>query len=152
MRQTTLWIILKDDKILLCMKKRWFWEWLWNWAWWKCEKWETIEQAMIRELQEETWLETNLENLENMWVLHFYFDANPDWNQDVNIFKINDFDWAPTETEEMRPKWFNLEDIPYNEMWEDDKIWLPRMISLEKVEYDFTFWNDWKIKEFKQII
>lgn len=151
MRQTTLGMIVEWEKILLCMKKRWFWKWLWNGAWGKCEPGETIEEAMIRELQEETWLETTTQNLENMWVLHFYFDQNPDWNQDVNIFKIWNYTWEPIETEEMKPEWFNISNIPYSEMWEDDIIWLPRMLSWEKVEYDFYFWDDWKIKEYKLI-
>jgi len=148
MKQTTLWIIVQNDKILLCMKKRWFWAWLWNWAWWKLEKWESIEESMIRELEEETWLKSKLEDLECYWVLHFYFDKNPEWNQDVNLFKINDYIWDPIETEEMKPKWFKISKIPYNEMWEDDIIWLPRMLNWEKIEYDFYFWEDWKIRDY----
>ena len=151
MRQTTLWMIVVWDQILLCMKKRWFGVWLWNGAGWKCEKDESIEDAMIRELQEETGLDTTKEDLENMWVLHFFFEQNHDWDQDVNIFKINKFHWEPTETEEMKPKWFAINEIPYHEMWEDDIIWLPRMLSGEKVEYDFTFGMDGKIKAYKLI-
>lgn len=151
MRQTTLWIIVEWEKILLCMKKRWFGKWLWNGAGGKCELWESIEEAMIRELEEETGLKTQREELENMWVLHFYFEQNSDWNQDVNIFKIKKFHWLPTETEEMKPEWFEISEIPYTQMWEDDIIWLPRMLSGEKVEYSFYFWNDGKIKDYKLI-
>lgn len=151
MRQTTLGMILVWEKILLCMKKRWFGKWLWNGAGGKCEPGETIEEAMIRELQEETGLLTTIGDLENMGVLHFYFDQNSDWNQDVNIFKIHDFTGEPIETEEMKPEWFDVSRIPYDEMWEDDRIWIPRMLAWEKTEYDFYFWNDGKIREFKKI-
>ena len=150
MRQTTLWMIVKLNKILLCMKKRWFWEWLWNWAGWKCEKNESINEAMIRELFEETKLKTTNNDIENYWLLHFIFEGNSDWNQDVNIFKINNFTWIPTETEEMKPNWFEIDKIPYDKMWEDDKIWLPEFLSGEKVEYEFVFWLDWKIKSYKK--
>lgn len=152
MRQTTLWMIVVWEKILLCMKKRGFGKWLWNGAWGKCEPGESIEDGMVRELEEETGLKTQKENLKHMWVLHFYFDQNADWNQDVHVFQIVWYEWIPVETEEMKPEWFDIADIPYQEMWEDDIIWLPRMLSWEKIEYDFSFWDDGKIKDYKKIL
>lgn len=144
MKQTTLSVIIKDWKILLCMKKRWFWEWFWNWAGWKLEKGETIEEAMIRELFEETWLKTDIDWIENIWLLKFRFLDKAEWNQDVNIFKINKWENEAIETEEMLPKWFNIDEIPYDKMWEDDKFWLPKVIAWEKVEFEFNF-LDWKL-------
>jgi len=151
MKQATLWIIIKDDKILLCMKKRWFWEGFWNGPGWKIEAWETEKQAMIREMQEETTLEAKENDLEKVWVLHFYFDKDSTWNLDAHVFKIFDFEWTPTETEEMKPEWFEISQIPYDQMWEDDKIWFPRMLAGEQIEYDFYFWNDGKIRDYKVI-
>jgi len=26
---------------------------------------------------------------------------------------------------EMRPQWYNLEDVPYDTMWSDDRMWFP---------------------------
>jgi len=44
------------------------------------------------------------------------------------------------ETEEMLPKWFDIEAIPFSEMWEDDPIWLPRLLNGEQdIEYRFIF-------------
>ena len=151
MQKTTLWIIVKNWKILLAMKKRWFWEWYWNWAWWKFEEGETNEECMIRELEEETWLVTKKENLENFWVLHFYFDEKSEWNQDVVLFVINDFKRNPVETEEMRPKWFDLNNIPYSEMWESDKIRMPRILKWDRIEYNFFLRLDWSVREFEEI-
>lgn len=28
----------------------------------------------------------------------------------------------------MRPKWYNLKDIPFKEMWPDDEYWFPYML------------------------
>lgn len=29
----------------------------------------------------------------------------------------------------MRPQWFAFTDVPYDQMWEDDKIWLPMLLN-----------------------
>jgi len=29
----------------------------------------------------------------------------------------------------MMPKWFDLNEIPYSEMWPDDIEWLPRVLN-----------------------
>lgn len=37
----------------------------------------------------------------------------------------------------MLPKWYDVQDIPYEEMWVDDKIWLP--LYLQKKKFKGTF-------------
>jgi hypothetical protein len=69
----------------------------------------------------------------------------------VHIFEIKDFIGEPQETDEMKPKWFLIKEIPYDEMWEDDKIWLPRFLKGESIEYDFYFGSDGKIRNWKKI-
>ncbi len=150
MRQTTLGFIIQNWKILLAMKKRGFWEWKYNWFWWKLELWETVDQAMIREANEEIWI--NILEQEKIWVLNFYFEENKDWNQSVNVFFIHKFSWEIEESEEMKPYWFELNKIPYDEMWEDDKIWLPEVLWWKKgIEYDFFFDKNWKLSSYKKI-
>lgn len=152
MRQTTLALVFDTEKnIILCMKKRWFWEWLYNWAGWKVEPGETIIAWAKRELFEETSINVEEKDMNYVWVLHFYFEANQDWNQDVSLFTVYDYSWDFEESEEMKPERFSIKDIPFDKMWEDDKIWLPRVIAWEKVEYDFFFDENWKISNYKQI-
>lgn len=143
MKKATLAIIVKDNKILLAMKKRWFWKWKYNWPWWKVEKWETIYQAMIREAFEE--LKIKITDQELIWQINFYFKDHPEWNLEWYIFYVNNFEWDPQETEEMKPYWFDLDKIPYDKMWEDDKIWLPKAIKKEKFKYNFYFDENQKL-------
>ncbi len=149
MRQTTLGFIIQGRKILLAMKKRGFGVWLYNWFWWKLEKRETVEQAMIREANEEIWI--NILEQEKIWVLNFIFKWKEDWNQSVNVFFINKFSWNIEESEEMKPYWFELDKIPYDKMWEDDKIWLPEVLNWQKnIEYDFVFDENEKLSSYKK--
>lgn len=150
MIKANLWIVIKDNKILLCMKKRGFWAWKLNWPWWKPELCESMEECMIREIKEETTLNVLTKDLQEVWYIKFFFLDKPDWDIEVNIFKILDFTWEAIETEEMSPNWYNLDSIPYDKMWKDDKYWLPRVLAWEYVEYEFYFkWDD--IESYKQI-
>ena len=69
--------------------------------------------------------------------LTFIFPNNPDWNQIVYVFIVKDFKGTPTESEEMQPKWFKIEDIPYHLMWADDKYWLPHVLNGKKLKAKF---------------
>ncbi len=38
------------------------------------------------------------------------------------------------ETEEMSPRWFELENIPFSQMWPDDERWYPVMLANRRRE------------------
>lgn len=132
----TLLFLLRDDEILLAMKKRGFGADRWNGVGGKIEPDETIEQAVIRETQEE--IEVTPLELEKVAVLDFKFpDGSPDMQAQVYFCKK----WTgePQETEEMAPQWYKASEIPYDEMWQDDIIWLPQVLKGKKLAANFTF-------------
>ena len=130
MKQATLCLLLKDKQILLAMKKRGFGVGKWNGVGGKVQVDEQIVDAIIRETKEE--IGVDIINPHKVGVFHFIFPYKPDWNQDVHLFLAKEWNGAPEESEEMMPKWFDLKDIPYNEMWDDDRIWLPLILKGEK--------------------
>ena len=152
MLQTTLAIMIENWKIFLWEKKKGFAKWVLNWVWWKQDKWETIEECMIREAKEEIGINITKKDLEYLGVLHFYFD-DKEMDQDVYLYNIKKYSWNIVESNEIKPYWFDLNAIPYNKMWEDDIIWLPRVLKWEKnIEYDFFFDKDnWKMSKYKLI-
>ena len=152
MLQTTLAVMVKDGKIFLWEKKRGFWKWVLNWVWWKQEGEESIEDCMIRETKEEIWID--ILNQKKIWVLHFYFpEDKKDWNQSVHLFKVDSWEGEIIESEEIRPFWFPLDEIPYDKMWADDIHWLPRILAWEDyVEYNFYFdWETGKILKHEKL-
>ena len=44
------------------------------------------------------------------------------------VFLARDFEGEPRETNEAVPLWVPLHAIPYDEMWADDRCWLPLLI------------------------
>jgi hypothetical protein len=44
----------------------------------------------------------------------------------------------------MRPQWFEIDKIPYQDMWKDDAFWLPFVINNKYVKAFFLFKEDQK--------
>jgi mutator protein MutT len=125
MKHVTLLFLRRDKQILLAMKKRGFGADKWNGVGGKVEAGESYEQGAARECQEEIGV-TPLE-LKNVGELHF-FDL-PDVEHYCHVYSCDTWEGEPVETEEMRPQWFDIGDIPYAEMWPDDEFWLPLLLS-----------------------
>jgi 8-oxo-dGTP diphosphatase/2-hydroxy-dATP diphosphatase len=142
----TVVFLIESDNILLAMKKRGFGKDRWNGAGGKIETGETVEQAMIRETQEEIGV-TPLQ-FEQVGYLEFNF-PNGMTNMVGNIFICTSWEGEPIETEEMAPRWFKISDIPYDEMWEDDRYWLPQVLEGKTVRGTFVFDEDEKMLDYK---
>ncbi len=129
---------------MLAHKKRGFGKDLWNGMGGKLEKGESMKESAIRELEEEVGVKAKVKDLRKVATHIFHLPENPPYpeeDQEVQVFLIN---WIlemgePHESEEMNPKWFKKSEVPYDQMWEDDKIWLPRVLNGEKLSCDWTF-------------
>lgn len=118
------------------MKKRGFGEGRWNGFGGKVEEGETIVEAAIREMKEESGLMT--EELEEKGVVTFEF-LDTGKLLEVHIFNVLKYSGDMIETEEMNPKWFNQDEIPFKEMWADDIYWIPLFLKGKKFKGKFIF-------------
>jgi len=133
-----LCFVLRGNEILLGMKKRGFGEGKWNGFGGKVEGDETIEEAIKRELLEEASLQIN--NFADRGTI--IFKGNDLWDiVEVHVFRCTNFEGEPKESDEMKPKWFNQNNIPYNQMLPDDKYWLPLLLKGKKFKAKFIY-ND----------
>ncbi len=137
---TLIFLIQKFDNniqnIVLAMKKRGFGMNKWNGVGGKVEPGETIEQSAIRETEEE--ISVIIKDIVKVAELTFYFSENPDWDKVVYVYFAENWEGEPIESEEMKPQWYTVDSIPYENMWPDDIFWLPEVIKGQKLKASFT--------------
>jgi len=115
----------------------------WNAPGGKIKSGERPEEAARREVYEETGLAVGA--LENIGYLEFYFGvgkSRPDWTAEV--FVSSEFVGEIRESDEGRLEWFSKEELPMDQMWEDDRYWLPLLIQRKKFRGRFEFSGDSK--------
>ena len=129
----TLVFVVKNGSILLIRKKRGLGAGKINGPGGRLEPGELPVDGAVREAQEELHitplgLQYRGENL---------FQFVDGYSIHVHVFTANDYEGQPTETEEAAPLWFRLDAIPWDEMWEDDRLWLP--LALEGVRFSARY-------------
>ncbi|MCZ6617730.1 MAG: GNAT family N-acetyltransferase [Gammaproteobacteria bacterium] len=131
----TLLFIVQDGKVLLIRKKRGHGAGKINAPGGKPEGRETPLECVLRETLEEVGIEAFDAKLRG--VMKFVDTVDRQWQGYVFVAETSRGE--PQETEEAIPRWFALDEIPYDEMWEDDRIWLPHVLAGTMVDGDFLF-------------
>ena len=83
--------------------------------------------------------------------LEFYFINKAEWNQIAHVYITRDFNGSIIDSEEGKLKWFNINEIPYNEMWDDDSYWLPNILNGEFIKMKFYFDNNSKVQKYEKL-
>ena len=140
MKLSTLCFCLRDDQVLLAMKKRGFGAGKWNGYGGKVAEQETPQTAAVRELQEESGLSASQEALEQVGLVRFYFDDGQLF--ECHVFLLRDWRGEPRESDEMKPCWFPVSQLPFKEMWVADGKWVPLVLTGKKLEAEVNFNTD----------
>lgn len=143
-KATLVFLVKKSDGIIseICLgfKKRGFATGKWNGVGGKVEDGESIEQAAIRETLEEIYVKPT--ELKKAGEFSFYWTHNPEWDQIVHVYYTENWEGEPTESEEIKPAWFTPKNLPWSEMWPDDKFWMPYFLKSSPIQAKFKFDSD----------
>jgi 8-oxo-dGTP diphosphatase len=145
MEDGTLCFLVRGNpavQVLLGLKKAGFGAGKWGGFGGKMEPGETAIITAVRELQEEAGIQVAEADLEWVGHLTFLFPFKPEWSQVVHVFLASRWNGRPAESEEMIPLWFEVNEIPYQDMWQDCRHWLPRVLIGERVRARFVFAAD----------
>jgi len=141
-------VLVRDyasERVLLGEKLRGFGAGYFNGFGGKVEQGESIIDAAARELREEANIEAR--DLTARGVLRFIFDDNPQpWL--VHVFHASLFDGEIAPSDEMRPVWFDVNDVPFDKMWADDEHWYPLFMAERRFVGTFTFTQTTRLVSF----
>ncbi len=139
----TLCYLLQDGRVLLLRKAEGLWGGgKWNAPGGKLLPGEDPRQGAAREVREETGLWVREEDLQLLGTLRFSFgegsaESAPDWV--VYVFRAESFAGEPQAGREGILQWHPLEELPYDEMWEDDRFWVPLLLRGRRFRGEFCF-------------
>lgn len=131
----TLCFIRKEGKLLLIHKKRGLGKGKINAPGGRQEKGETLEQTAVRECQEEVGLTPR----GLIFAGRLDFDFIDGYSLQAHVYTACDCMGEMCETDEALPFWCEEDAIPYEQMWSDDRLWLPLMLEGKTFEAQFVF-------------
>jgi 8-oxo-dGTP diphosphatase len=134
----TLLFVIQDNRILLIHKKRGLGAGKINGPGGRIEPDETPRECAIRETREE--LLITPVNVAYAGRLNFQFLDG--FSIRGEVFRASGYHGTPSETDEAVPLWQPVDALPFENMWADDPIWMPLMLSGEQFDGWFIFENE----------
>lgn len=136
--RATLTFIVDGDRVLLIRKKRGLGAGKINGPGGRLEAGESALACAVREVEEEVCVTP----LDPSFQGELRFQFVDGYSIHVHVFLAKAWDGEPRETDEAIPLWFPIRRIPYDEMWADDVLWLPRLLAGERIGGRFVFDGD----------
>jgi 8-oxo-dGTP diphosphatase len=137
-QRATLLFVVKDGQVLLIHKKRGLGAGKINAPGGRLDPGETPHECAIREVQEE--LLVTPTGVRQVGELRFQFVDGLSIHG--YVFRADDYEGEPGETDEAIPLWTPIDEIPFDRMWADDRLWIPLMLNGQPFDGRFIFDND----------
>lgn len=107
---------------------------------------ETADEALVRELQEELGIVPI--KFQPYGLVRFLYPHKPTKNMQTIPYLITSWEGEPRESDSIIPMRFNLKKVPFDRMWKDNKIWLPRVLEKETIFCDILYNSDNQVQKY----
>ena len=144
-RNTTLMILRDHDRVLFGVKKCGFGKGKLVGVGGKVEKNESVEVAAVRETEEEIGVKVTKYKKHGEVIFDNLTYRGQTESHTMHIFVATAWEGEPSESNEIKPTWFDIRDIPYERLWEDDQYWLPYVLIGDFIQGYFHFDKDNRI-------
>jgi 8-oxo-dGTP diphosphatase len=131
----TLMFLVDGERLLLIRKLRGHGAGKINGPGGKPEAGESPLACVLRETEEEVGVRPR--SIRLAAVLRFLDTRDADWLG--YVYLAEGCAGTPRATAEAVPVWYPLDRLPFDEMWDDDRFWLPRVLAGERITGDFLF-------------
>jgi 8-oxo-dGTP diphosphatase len=141
-RQTLLYVFRGESsarEVLLGEKRRGFGTGLIMGLGGHVEAGESDAEAAIREAREEAGVHVDVADVSHHATVTYRFPTKPSLDAEVAVFIGRSWTGDVTPSDELRPEWFPVAQLPLDRMWDDEQYWLPRVLAGERLVAEFIF-------------
>lgn len=95
---------------------------------------ESAREAAVREVREESGIDLRPEDVLCAGRITWSFPARPAWNMAAFLFTAGAGAATPVPSEEIEPRWYPVDAIPWDGMWQDAPHWVPHLLEGRTVD------------------
>jgi 8-oxo-dGTP diphosphatase len=100
---------------------------------------ESEAECALREVYEEAGIVIAPDSATWRAEFDFIFPNQPEWDAIVTVFFGERWSGQVEASEEIIPEWFDADSLPFDQMWDDESHWLPRVLAGELLAGTITY-------------
>ncbi|BBE22415.1 hypothetical protein MN0502_12980 [Arthrobacter sp. MN05-02] len=95
---------------------------------------ESAVEAAVREVAEESGIQLSAAGVRSAGRITWSFPARPAWNMAAHLFTADAGNALPVASEEIEPRWYAVDALPWHGMWQDGPHWIPALLDGRPVD------------------
>lgn len=103
---------------------------------------ESAVDAAVREVAEESGIQLAADGLHDAGRISWSFPEQPGWNMVAFLFTADAGPEDPVTSDEIEPRWYSVEDVPWAAMWKDAPYWIPTLLDGRRVNAHIVMEQD----------